>query len=91
MPKFDKKPQKDTKTSVETTRQTAAVVDIQPAIADKTFVNLLKPAADTVTVADVNAEMSKEYGWLGNDVVGSIKCVLRELVRARLERAKGGK
>lgn len=90
MPKFDKKPQKDTKTSAETTRQTAAVVDIQPVIADKTFVNLLKPA-DTVTVADVNAEMSKEYGWLGNDVVGSIKCVLRELVRARLEREKGGK
>lgn len=90
MPKFDKKPQKDTKVSVETTRQTADVVDTQPVIADKTFVNLLKPA-DTVTVADVNAEMSKEYGWLGNDVVGSIRCVLRELVRARLERAKGGK
>lgn len=90
MPKFDKKPQKDTKASVETTRQTAEVVDIQPVIADKTFVNLLKPA-DTVTVADINAEMSKEYGWLGNDVVGSIKCVLRELVRARLEREKGGK
>lgn len=90
MPKFDKKPQKDTKASVETTRQNAEVVDIQPVISDKTFVNLLKPA-DTVTVADVNAEMSKEYGWLGNDVVGSIKCVLRELVRARLERAKGGK
>lgn len=90
MPKFDKKPQKDTKASVETTRQTAAVADIQPVIADKTFVNLLKPA-DKVTVADVNAEMSKEYGWLGNDVVGSIKCVLRELVRARLEREKGGK
>jgi hypothetical protein len=90
MPKFDKKPQKDTKASAETTRQTAAVVDIQPVIADKTFVNLSKPA-DTVTVADVNAEMSKEYGWLGNDVVGSIKCVLRELVRARLEREKGGK
>ena len=91
MPKNDKKPQKDTKASAETTKQTAAVVDIQPVIADKTFVNLLKPAADTVTVADVNAEMSKEYGWLGNDVVGSIKCVLRELVRARLEREKGGK
>ncbi|MBO7471018.1 MAG: hypothetical protein J6T78_04040 [Bacteroidaceae bacterium] len=90
MPKNDKKPQKDTKASVETTRQTAEVVDIQPVIADKTFVNLLKPA-DKVTVADVNAEMSKEYGWLGNDVVGSIKCVLRELVRARLEREKGGK
>lgn len=90
MPKNDKKPQKDTKASVETTRQTAEVVDIQPVIADKTFVNLLKPS-DKVTVADVNAEMSKEYGWLGNDVVGSIKCVLRELVRARLEREKGGK
>lgn len=90
MPKFDKKPQKDTKASVEITRQTAAVADIQPVIADKKFVNLLKPA-DKVTVADVNAEMSKEYGWLGNDVVGSIKCVLRELVRARLEREKGGK
>lgn len=90
MPKNDKKPQKDTKASVEATRHTAEVVDIQPVIADKTFVNLLKPS-DKVTVADVNAEMSKEYGWLGNDVVGSIKCVLRELVRARLEREKGGK
>jgi len=90
MPKNDKKQQKDTKASVETTRQTAEVVDIQPVIADKTFVNLLKPA-DKVTVAEVNAEMSKEYGWLGNDVVGSIRCVLRELVRARLEREKGGK
>lgn len=55
---------------------------------------LVDPVANVfnrVTVAEVNAEMSKEYGWLGNDVVGSLKCILRELVRARLEREKGGK
>ena len=44
-----------------------------------------------VTVAEVNTEMSKEYSWLGNDVVGAMKCILRELVRARLEREKGVK
>lgn len=55
---------------------------------------LVDPLANVfnrVTVAEVNAEMSKEYGWLGNDVVGAMKCILRELVRARLEREKGGK
>lgn len=55
---------------------------------------LVDPVASVfnrVTVAEVNAEMSKEYGWLGNDIVGSLKCILRELVRARLEREKGGK
>lgn len=49
------------------------------------------PSPDKVTVAEVNAEMSKEYGWLGNDIVGALKCILRELVRARLEREKGVK
>lgn len=49
------------------------------------------PSPDKVTVAEVNAEMSKEYGWLGNDIVGAMKCILRELVRARLESEKGGK
>jgi len=51
----------------------------------------VQTSPDKVTVAEVNAEMSKEYGWLGNDIVGSLKCILRELVRARLEREKGGK
>lgn len=53
--------------------------------------NPVQTSPDKVTVAEVNAEMSKEYGWLGNDVVGAMKCILRELVRARLEREKGGK
>lgn len=51
----------------------------------------VQTSPDKVTVADVNTEMSKEYGWLGNDVVGALKCILRELVRARLEREKGVK
>ena len=55
---------------------------------------LVDPVANVfnrVTVAEVNAEMSKEYGWLGNDIVGGLKCLLREAVKIRLMLEKGVK
>lgn len=51
----------------------------------------VQTSPDKVTVSEVNAEMSKEYGWLGNDVVGSLKCLLRETVKIRMMLEKGGK
>lgn len=40
------------------------------------------------TVAEVNAELDSEYGWVGNNVTNINKAILRELVMARLERRK---
>ncbi len=40
------------------------------------------------TVAEVNAELDREYGWVGNNVTNINKAILRELVMARLERRK---
>lgn len=51
----------------------------------------VQTSPDKVTVAEVNAEMSKEYGWLGNDIVGAMKCILREAVKIRLMIEKGVK
>ena len=51
----------------------------------------VQTSPDKVTVAEVNAEMSKEYGWLGNDVVGGLKCLLRETVKIRMMLEKGVK
>jgi len=51
----------------------------------------VQTSPDKVTVAEVNAEMSKEYGWLGNDIVGAMKCILRESVKIRMMLEKGVK
>lgn len=40
------------------------------------------------TVAEVNAELDSEYGWVGKNIVDINKAILRELVMARLERRK---
>lgn len=38
------------------------------------------------TVTELNDEMDREYGWAKGSIPDTLNCILRELVRARLER-----
>ena len=43
-----------------------------------------KPAQPSVTVAEVNAELDREYAWCGQSIPALLRAILRELVAARL-------
>lgn len=45
---------------------------------------------DKPVVRTVNEEIDSEYGWVGNSIPDLLKAILRELVRARLERGNNG-
>lgn len=47
-----------------------------------------KPVEIGVTAKEINEEMDREYGWIGNDLTHISRAILRELVIARLERSK---
>lgn len=42
------------------------------------------------TVAEINEEFDREYGWCRKNIVDIARMILRELVIARLERRKNG-
>lgn len=67
-------------------QQKKPIVSVQPSAAKQE----LSHTAQAVTrEADYNEVYQKEYGWIAKgDIDASLKCVLKELVRARLERSK---
>lgn len=64
-------------------------IDVDPKLVDKEFVDIEYKSAVSEhksTVADLNHEMDREYGWAKGSIPDTLNCILRELVRARLER-----
>lgn len=55
-----------------------------------TVVAMPREAVKNVTlITDYNEVYQKEYGWIAKgDIDSTLKCILKELVRARLERSR---